>query len=479
MRLSLPRPFARSLSLRLLAIFIVTGLACLIVLILLSSHGLSGQWRRSIQPHLQQYVAYVQQDLGDPPSIERADAIAASVPVDIALYRGSEFVHATDGWRSGRPDRPERFRRSGPRDLERLRFRALPARLTRRIGAGGEFAINNDRRHPVLRVGLEGWTVYYQLDARRRGRPSSSLDELAIAIAALGLILLVSWWAIRRQLRPVGTIKRAVGRMAEGDLDSRAALAGRDDLADLGNSIDALAARLKTLLDSKRELLLAVSHELKSPLTRLRLALEMTPATVARARLIDEIGGMSTLIDDLLETERLQDRHVALRLRTIDVGEVLGAVVDSLRRGADAASGGDPMRIDLRIGPGELHLPADETRLALLLRNLIRNALTHGRDPDGRADVQVSASRSGDDIVVTVTDRGPGIDEADRERVLEPFERLDVSRSRRTGGTGLGLALADGIARAHGGELRLSAAKPTGVMATVKLPSRPEPEPSI
>jgi|GEM_PF-6130017 len=112
MRLILPRPFARSLSLRLLAIFVLTGAACLIVLVLLSTRGLSGQWQRSIQPHLQQYVAYVQQDLGNPPSLARADAIAGSVPVDIALYRDAALVHATRGWIP---------------DIERRRFRALPS----------------------------------------------------------------------------------------------------------------------------------------------------------------------------------------------------------------------------------------------------------------------------------------------------------------------------------------------------------------
>ena len=465
----------RSLSLRLLVIFAITGAAVLATLVLLLRGGLAAQWRLAMQPHLKRYVEYALEDLGVPPSLERARAIARAVPVEIALYRDGAFVGATDG-------RPIRF--------DRMRFRA-PARRRASAAVGGaddggaddagapdradragvrapDVAISGDRHGPTLRVRRDDWDVYFRLDARSRTRGYA--DELGLAALAIALVLLASWLAIRRELRPVGRIGAAVERMRAGDLDARTGLAGDDDLATLGASVDAMAERLRAMLDAKRELLLAVSHELRSPIARARVALELLPPGAGRERLGRDLVEMQSLVDALLEAERLAGRHAVLSLAALD----LGALVRDVTAGVADASGA---AVEVRLPDAPLPLLGDEARLRVLARNLVENATLHGRGPAGAARVTVEASGDASALTLRVADEGPGIAPDRREGVTEPFERLDASRSRRTGGVGLGLALARRIAEAHGGTLALGDARPgagaPGLAVTVRLPRDP------
>ena len=450
----------RSLSLRLLAIFVVTGAATLAVLVLLLREGLSAQWRRAIQPHLARYVEYALDDLGDPPSLERARGIAAAVPVEIALYDGGEFVGATDD-------------RSLP--LDRLRFRRPgPPGRTRGPERGEDVAVSGDRRGPILRVRRGDRDVYFRLDARSRARGYA--DEIGLAALATALVLLGSWLAIRRQLRPVARIGAAVERMRAGDLDARTDLSGDDDLATLGASVDAMADRLGAMLDAKRELLLAVSHELRSPIARARVALELVgpdatagaAAGAARERLRADLIEMQGLVDALLESERLAARHDVLSLAELDLGALVREVADGFRDAPGTVLG-------TRLPDAPARLVGDEARLRVLVRNLVENATLHGRGADGvaRVGVALAGGARGDGWTLEVSDAGRGVPAERRDAVVEAFERLDASRSRRTGGVGLGLALARRIAEAHGGALSLGDAASGGLIVTVRLPADP------
>ena len=479
----------RSLSLRLLAIFVVTGAATLAVLVLLLREGLSAQWRRAIQPHLARYVEYALDELGDPPSLERARGIAAAVPVEIALYDGGRFVGATD-------DRPLpldrlRFRRPGPPGRTRGPSSSDGHDGHDGPGRGEDVAVSGDRRGPILRVRRGDRDVYFRLDARSRARGYA--DEIGLAALATALVLLGSWLAIRHQLRPVARIGAAVERTRAGDLDARTDLSGDDDLATLGASVDAMAGRLGAMLDAKRELLLAVSHELRSPIARARVALELVgpaatsgaaagAAAAARERLRADLLEMQGLVDALLESERLAARHDVLSLAELDLAALVRDVADGFRDAPGTVLG-------TRLPDAPARLVGDEARLRVLVRNLVENATLHGRGADGVARVDVAlgpalgparGSAHGDDgegggngWALAVSDAGPGVPAERRDAVVEAFERLDASRSRRTGGVGLGLALARRIAEAHGGALTLGDAASGGLIVTVRLPADP------
>lgn len=455
-------PLARSLTLRLLAIFSVIGIAVLVLLAALFSQGMSGQWQRNIQPHLSRYVAYVHQDLGMPPEPARADSIAAAVPVDIALFRDDQFVYSTG---DGHPDiRSISF--------ERLRGN-LQHHISRQLdGERLRVSRGSDGSSRVMRVDQGEWTVIYTLDPRRRR--SADRDELFIALAAVATTLLAGWWIIRQQLKPITAIKQTVASISEGDLHARTSINGRDDLATLGTSIDGMAARLQKMLDAKRELLLSVSHELRSPLTRARVALELLPPSTARERVGQDLLEMSALIEGLLESERLREAHAALDTSPLDIGSL---VVSTAQAVADKHS----TPLELKVPESPLIMNGDAARLGVLVRTLVHNACIHGArthmDPSESTAIEASPqpikvvlSESAGQIRLDVEDNGPGIADDQLERVTEAFERLDPSRSRNTGGVGLGLTLARLVAQAHGGTLQLENRNAGGLRARVRLP---------
>ena len=423
-------PFARSLSLRLLAIFAATAFLLGASVAALFTSGLSNQWQRSIRPHLEQYVRYVQRDLGSPPDPARADELARLLPVTIAIYRNGRFVHATDG---------------RALDVDALRFRRLPSRgrgdaeAPRPIRAA--IARERAREGTVLRVERGADTVYYRLEPPGRGRARG--DGLTWVLLAVTLVLLGSYLVIRRQLAPIREVQRGVRRMSEGEFGHRIALGGRDDLAELGRSIDEMAARIGDMLDAKRQLLLAISHELRSPLARARVATELLPESRQRERLEEDLADMARLIEDLTESERLRTPHAALHLERLDPASL---VTEAL-----APHGLAPVIED----GAPRSIVADAARLRLMVRNLVANALRHGRSGNGEARVTVTLSSVGDDVRIVVADRGPGIAPEHLEAVTEAFHRPDPSRARTSGGIGLGLFLARLAVEAHGGTLRV------------------------
>ncbi len=446
-------PFARSLTLRLLAIFALIGVLVLVLLVSLFSQGLSGQWRRSIQPHLAQYIEYVQDDLGMPPDVARADDIAAHVPVDIAIYRAGQFVHATTD------ETPE---------FTSLKFGRVDRRLTHRLtdrdtGARTRVSAARDRSMRVVRIEQADWSVYYILDPRRRR--SAFYDEMLIALAAVGLVMVGGWWIIRRQLRPIAAIKQTVADISDGDLHARTGISGHDDLATLGSSIDGMASRLQGMLNAKRELLLSVSHELRSPVTRARVALELLPESTARDRINRDLVEMSELIDALLESERLREAHTALNTQQHDVRALVSDT-------AAAVTATHPESLSISLPQEPLIIDGDPSRLTVLARTLIHNAVTHGTPADHAPKVHVTLTADDTNWQLDVEDEGDGIEASRLESVTEPFERLDESRSRNTGGVGLGLTLAKLVAEAHGGSLTLENRPEGGLRATARLPLR-------
>lgn len=468
--------FARSLSLRLLLTFAITAFLLVALLVALFTQGLSSQWQRSIRPHLVQYVRYVQEDLGVPPAPERARDLADSLPVTISIFDGDRFVYSTDG------QRPE---------IENLRFHSVPGRVQHQLAERDDrrapsmrASITHERGHEgtLLRIDSGSDTVYYRFreTSERRRRDGNGLY---LALFATLVVLAGSYLFIRRQLAPIRQIQHSVRQISDGDLTQRIDPGGRDDLADLARSIDDMSARIAAMLDAKRQLLLAISHELRSPLARARVATELLPEGRQRDRLETDLAEMSRLIADLTESERLRTPHATLHREPLDLAALVAdelapygiepAIVDKTIDGRSDKDTAGIAGHDACATNFSLH--ADATRLRVLVRNLVGNAFRHGKDANGQADVTVSLTARTDAIILAVMDRGPGIPVDQLERVTEPFYRPDAARTRAGGGIGLGLSLARLIAEAHGGTLRLDSdpAREPGTRATVTLPRQP------
>ena len=215
---------------------------------------------------------------------------------------------------------------------------------------------------------------------------------------------------------------------------------------------------LKARIKSNEQLLLDVSHELRSPLTRMRLALEMAPPGKATDRLRKDLDALEKMVTEILETGRLQGGAERLKLQPTDLPELLAEKISAFsEQGLEISWTAQPLPL----------LPLDAAWMRVVLQNLFENILKYGRNPD--RPVEALLRKDGAYALLEVRDFGPGIPEEDQPFVFEPFYRVDRSRSGAPG-YGLGLGLCKRIVEMHGGEIFLSSRPGEGTRITLKLP---------
>jgi two-component system, OmpR family, sensor kinase len=279
--------------------------------------------------------------------------------------------------------------------------------------------------------------------------PLAALGGLALAVG------LAAFPVVKRLTRRLERLRTGVESWGEGSLSARVSMEGRDEVAALARSFNAAAARIEALIGAHRQLLANASHELRSPLARLRVALEMqaaqpTPERAGEiARNLEEIDA---LIEEILLASRLDHQNDAAAREPVDL---LGLAAEECAR-VGASVDGPIAEVD-----GEPRL------LRRLIRNLLENAQRHGAPP-----IELTIGSGAPGLVrLCVQDRGPGVPEAERERVFEPFHRPSGA-GETAGGWGLGLALVRQIARRHGGSVRCEGRVGGGSVFTVELPGR-------
>ncbi|MFQ5416035.1 MAG: sensor histidine kinase [Myxococcota bacterium] len=283
-----------------------------------------------------------------------------------------------------------------------------------------------------------------------RGRPGGALGGLLLLNLAIAA---VAWPVSRRMARRLERLRTAVDELGSGDLSARVPVEGRDEIADVARSFNVAASRIETLITAQRRVLASASHELRSPLTRLRMALELI-GREDRADLVAsaerDIEELDELIGDVLEAARLEADQGPRGGQPVALLELASQVAAD----AGATVSGESVTI-----LGEPRL------LRQLLRNLLDNARRHG---GGDVDVRVEALPGGG-ARVCVGDRGAGISEDEHARIFEPFYRPRDHSEGRDGSVGLGLALVREIARHHGGEARCRARAGGGTLFEVDL----------
>ena len=439
----------RSLSFRLLAIFIVLAAA----FIYFATVGIrwvfsEDELRELISGHLSLHVDYVRADIGDPPRIDRAIAITEQVPVDIRIT-GGDINWASD------PAFPERDELAfGASDVFSEDPGALLGELT-----DVEFAITDT--HRFLKIDQGDFDIIVSTPKIADTEPGPDLLPIIIGIGLVWLFiayLCVSWL-----FRPIRTIRHGAARIGSGDFDFRIESPRNDQLGDLARDVNKLAQDVRNMLDAKRQLLLGISHELRSPLSRMRLLIEFLEDSERKYDIKAEIDEMEHIISTLLDAERLNTVHVALNRTEVKIPELVEQLVDDFFHR-------ERSRIEIDIADESLEAYVDDARLVLIIKNLVSNALRYSNAEDG--PVRISARREKGALVVEIRDHGPGFKPEQISSIGEPFYRGDPSRTRETGGSGLGLYLARLVAEAHGGTLKVDETYTDGACLIATVPDR-------
>src|ERR1017187_1688963 len=313
------------------------------------------------------------------------------------------------------------------------------------------------------------------------GRHDIPLLGITIAIISSGLICYLLAWSMTS---PVTRLRKAAQSLAAGDLSARtgAPVGGRrDELTELMRDFDRMAERIERLVDSQSRLLKDVSHELRSPLARLSVALglarqratpEVAPELERSLNRIElEADRLNQLIQRLLTISRLESGTDGLRKTQLSLREL----VEQVAHDAEYETPGRGCRV-IADANDEFLLEGDPDLLRSAVENVIRNATRYtaeGTTVEVRLERGQAANGEAGEIMIRVLDSGPGVPNEALQKIFEPFYRLDDARNRQTGGAGLGLSIADRAIRLHGGQLRASNRKEGGLQVEIRIPASP------
>ena len=290
------------------------------------------------------------------------------------------------------------------------------------------------------------------------------LAQLAIVLSLVGVALVVLLRPFERRIRALQT---AAERFGDGDLGARSRDSTNDALGGLGRSFDDMADRIGGLVGGQRELLRAISHELRTPLARLYFLIdevrEAGADDEARDRRLERVDAsiaeMNALVEELLDFVRLEGGSPANERALVEVPPL---VEDARRTITD-------LRADVTVSvdaPAGVVVRAAPRELRRALSSVAANAARHAR-----SSVKISVFKDGDEVTLRIDDDGPGVPPSDRERIFEPFTRLDASRRKDQGGAGLGLAIVRRVVVAHGGRVAVGAADLGGARFDLVFPA--------
>jgi two-component system sensor histidine kinase CpxA len=305
-------------------------------------------------------------------------------------------------------------------------------------------------------------------------RPSEFISRLALGMLISGI---VCFWLARYLTSPIVKLRAATQQLASGDLTARARENlgwRRDEIVQLVHDFNYMAERLESLVKAQRQLISDISHELRSPLSRLNVALGLarqragSESTAALDRIELESERLNGMIEKLLTLARLESGDEVRPKSLVQIGDLVREVVK------DASFEARSRNCDVEfVSAEECTAVGNPELLRSAIENVVRNAIRYASEGAG-VEISLSWHPAGDGqghAVIRVRDHGPGVPEAEIENLVRPFYRLDASRERNTGGIGLGLAITSRAVRAHGGTLTAANAPSGGLVVEIRLPS--------
>jgi signal transduction histidine kinase len=421
-----------SIFARLMLICLVAGL----IIILLVGGFFGHLFRKSAQSHLRrnltQYFTYVARDLGTPPSLERARKIAAESAFQI------RFESPEGGWSTS--DKIPTLHDLGDKGLSQEQF---PIRKI------------FHQKHPILIQQGTG-TFIFVLTQEHTIENGWELWTALLIFLIISVVIL-TYIAVRHVLNPIKFLAEGVRQVSNGNLDYQMPQWCTAEFDQLSDGYNTMTTRIRTMLHSKEQLLLDVSHELRSPLTRMKVALEMIDEGKVKEPLRDDIREMEAMVSEILEAARLSNAAGELKIEAIPAKKLLQEIGELYTN--------QPPGLMIDHVPDDVMIQGDRMLVKIVFNNIITNAIKYS--PAAGEAVSVSFRQNEEYTVVQVQDHGLGIPADDLPYIFEPFYRVDKSRSKRTGGYGLGLSLCKTIMDAHGDKIEVEST--LGVGTTITL----------
>jgi signal transduction histidine kinase len=327
-----------------------------------------------------------------------------------------------------------------------------------RIESGRGFTIatlSRDKKYylvatfPVREPGREGWSVQVAHETWWM----------------LGIFALLCYVLARLLTSPLRKMQKTIERFGRGDFTARVNSRRADELGALGRAVDQMAERIESLVKSQRRLLQDISHELRSPLARLGVAVELARGggnpELSLNRIEREADRLNTLVGELIQVTRAEGDPAGLATERLRLDELVRVIVDDVRIEAERR------QIELSLDVCKAEMEGNPELLRRAIENILRNAIRYSPE---RGRVEVKLARSGNTYRITVRDFGTGVPDEAVAQIFEPFYRVEKDRGRTSGGVGLGLTIAKRAVELHHGQLRASNAKP-GLLVEIDLPA--------
>ena len=444
----------QSLSVKLTLVFFVTAVVYL--------YGLSvgirylideDELRKIIGYYQTSYYDYMLEDLQYPPNIDKAEEIVGQMPFDMKIM-GEDL-----NWASS----PQfiitdtiNFELS---TLNVAKIKADIAEGKAPSGEGVQAARYKNRTYAKIPFG--DYTIFLVTPKMSVAAQRTYIIELIIAITLL--VFLICYAMVQRIFRPIKSIEEGANQIGQGHLEYRIDVKQKDELGSLAQKINQLAVNVQEMLAAKQRLNLGVSHELRSPLTRARLEVELLEDSKIKEDLLNEINAMETIIANLLDSEAINYGHKKLKLELFELSDMISQLIQKSGFLADSNIAFIPLDYAAQV-------EADKTLFEVMIKNILENAIRY--NPVDSEPIQVRVDPMEDTYKIKIRDFGPGFSKEDLTKVTEPFYRTGQSRSRQSGGFGLGLYLCKQIVEAHQGTIAIANHEETGAVVAVTIPKR-------
>lgn len=434
MRVDWGRKIFNSVFTKLLLVLLATGIS-----LQLSVTGFMRHTFKKNEPAKRKaaihHLNYIVQDLGDPPELNQAKRISQQLPLEIR-YESPSLNWSTS----------ESF--------------FLPPQLK----------LRPSREYPNVQMGDRGREHFFVMDQgqgrfifkldHRLNREDIDAKDVALLITLLTAILAGTYFLIRWTLSPVRGLTEGVREVSKGNLDYRVSLKRSDELGELAKAFNAMTDRIRNMLRAKEQLLLDVSHELRSPLTRIKVALESLSDSQAKKSIAEDVVEIEKMVTQVLKTARAHYMHGQLNLQRIDMVELLNGVLSTFK---DLPPGFHVTKMLDRVD-----LDVDPDRVKSVLKNVLDNAFKYSFNSSEPVKISVESQKS--HTIIRIQDNGVGIPPEELPFIFEPFYRVDKSRSKDTGGYGLGLSLCKTVMEAHDGKIEIESFPNKGTTVSLLFP---------